>query len=248
MLRYPALLVGVAVAALTCTTVTVTEAAFAPPPAFSPVPVVATTAAEAGVGFDDPVPPGTPSPEAAWELLEQLPRAELDPDLPPYVRGEFGSPWSDTDRNGCNNRQDALALWLKAAIAHGACSVHGSISDPYTGRELAVPGEIDLDHVVPLKEAWRSGASRWSPELRVAFATDLRHLIPTSATANRSKADKPPHRWMPPARTYWCEYAAVYIGAKAHTDYRLSVTDAEAEVLATALGTCAARTISLPSR
>lgn len=186
---------------------------------------------------DDHVPPGTPGAQEARELLRTLPRAEPRLDQKPYQRELFGPDWADPDKNGCNGREDALGGWAGIDRARGACASSGSFRDPYTGRWLTVPMGIDVDHVVPLKEAWRAGADRWSAGKRLAFANDPGHLIPVSIAANRSKGDKTPDRWMPTDPTYWCEYARVYIAAK--SAYSLTVTAPEAHALGVGLDTCA---------
>ncbi len=53
---------------------------------------------------------------------------------------------------------------------------------------------IDIDHIVPLSEAWKSGASGWTTAKREQFANDLSiaQLIAVSASSNRSKGDSDP--------------------------------------------------------
>lgn len=207
------------------------------PDAASPTPVVTTVAAlPVEEAQDDRVPQGTLGVVAARSALRTLVRAAQPAPVPPYDRAAFGHSWTDPDRNGCDGRQDALAEWLAQPVARGSCVVSGELIDPYTGARVSVPQQVDIDHVVPLKEAWRSGASAWTPERRLVFANDLRHLIPSLNSANRQKADKSPEKWMP-QRAYWCSYARVYVGTKSW--YGLTVTAPEAQVLEAALNTCA---------
>lgn len=186
---------------------------------------------------DDKMPPGTPTEAAARELLRLLPRAEARLGQEPYEQARFGTSWADPDKNGCDGRQDALTRWMGHDPTKAPCMASGDISDPYTGRTLNVPEDIHLDHVVPLREAWRAGADRWSTDKRLAFANDPGNLIPTSGSANLSKADKPADQWLPPSQTYWCEYARVYVFTK--SAYSLTVTRPEAHALGVALDTCA---------
>ncbi len=77
--------------------------------------------------------------------------------------------------------------------------------DAYTGETVRDPGEVDVDHLVSLAEAYRSGGHAWSGERRAAFANDLkdtRTLIAVSASVNRSKSDQGPEEWLPPVAGY----------------------------------------------
>ncbi len=101
------------------------------------------------------------------------------------------------------------------------------------------PGALDIDHMVPLKEAHRSGAHAWTAERREAYANDLGHpqaLIAVKSGANRSKGDKDPANWMPPNRSYWCQYLGDWIAIK--TRWELSVDQAEADALKKGLAVC----------
>ncbi|WP_443072911.1 HNH endonuclease family protein [Streptomyces sp. S465] len=96
--------------------------------------------------------------------------------------------------------------------------------------------QFDIDHVVPLKEAWRSGAAAWTTQDRRAFANDLTHsqLV---AVSNRSKAEKDPANWQPPLADYRCTYSRAWISVK-HA-YGLTVDPAERSALDGMLATCA---------
>src|SRR4051794_32098108 len=91
--------------------------------------------------------------------------------------------------------------------------------------------QLDVDHVVPLKEAWRSGAAEWSTQDRRAFANDLTRsqLVAVSARSNRSKADKDPARWQPPLADYRCTYGRAWVSVK-HV-YGLTIDTAERSAL-----------------
>src|SRR5690606_713514 len=108
----------------------------------------------------------------------------------------------------------------------------------YDGQTLTDPSDVDIDHMVPLANAWRTGAAQWSDEQRAAFANDLDRpqLIAVSSSSNRSKGDQDPSQWKPPRQEYWCTYAQSWIAVKAH--WRLSVTADEKAALADMLSSC----------
>lgn len=77
--------------------------------------------------------------------------------------------------------------------------------------------KLDIDHVVPLAEAWDSGASKWDADRREQYANDLgadRSLVAVTAKTNRSKADRDPAEWLPPAASAQCTYGADWVGTK----------------------------------
>jgi hypothetical protein len=105
---------------------------------------------------------------------------------------------------------------------------------------LTDSSEVDIDHVVPLANAWRSGAgsSEWSTIDRESYANDPKVLLSAEAGANRAKGDKGPEAWKPPNQDYWCEYARRWIWIK--SDWRLTVNPAEKSSLRRMLETCGA--------
>jgi hypothetical protein len=116
----------------------------------------------------------------------------------------------------------------------------GTWLDPYTGRRLTESSEVDIDHVVPLANVWRSGASSaaWSTADLEAYANDPEVLLSADAGANRTKGDKGPEAWRQPNRGYWCEYARRWVWIK--SDWHLSVNPAEKLSLRRMLRTCMA--------
>jgi hypothetical protein len=114
----------------------------------------------------------------------------------------------------------------------------GSWVSLYDGLTTTAPGSFDIDHVVPLAEAWASGASTWSADERRDFANDLDdpQLVAVSAHTNRSKGDRDPAEWEPPDRTSWCWYATSWVTVK--TRWHLSADPAEVAALRTMLATC----------
>ncbi|WP_371129724.1 DUF1524 domain-containing protein [Streptomyces sp. 2231.1] len=57
----------------------------------------------------------------------------------------------------------------------------------YDGKILTASGQLDIDHIVPLANGWRSGADEWTTAKRRQFANDLTdpQLIAVSASSNR---------------------------------------------------------------
>ena len=116
--------------------------------------------------------------------------------------------------------------------------VKGVWYSPYDGKRLKSERLLDVDHVVPLAYAWRSGAKRWSEARRRAFANDLKRpeLVTVSHSANIAKGGQGPQSWRPHRRAYWCRYATSWISVKHH--YRLFVTRNEKVALLNMLRTC----------
>jgi hypothetical protein len=142
------------------------------------------------------------------DLLDQLPvRAE---DRTGCERTKLKH-WIDADSDGCNTRAEVLKAEAVVVPVQGAkCSLRaGEWYSPYDDRYIHGPSGLDIDHLVPLAEAWGSGAYAWTVKEREAYADDLgddRALIAVSAAANRSNADQDPSSWLPPAAGYGCAY------------------------------------------
>lgn len=169
-----------------------------------------------------------------------------------YERAAFGSRWSDVDGNGCNQRDDVL---LRDAVAgtvkvarQGRCPhdvIGGTWVDPYSGRRLVLDNlkdpasaqAIQIDHVVPLAEAWISGAAAWSDGKRRLFANDLDALLAVDGVINARKGDGDPAAWRP-KKSYQCEYARRWIGIKAR--WELSLDASERRALVEMISTCTA--------
>ncbi|MFE1165814.1 HNH endonuclease family protein [Nocardiopsis sp. NPDC058789] len=149
--------------------------------------------------------------------------------------------WVDADRNGCHTRAEVLIEEAEIAPEVGdRCRLTGGEwFSYYDGRTLTEAGSLDIDHMVPLAEAWDSGASEWSTNQRRDFANDLDEpvaLVAVSAASNRSKADRDPAEWLPPAEEVHCRYVTEWTTVK--TRWSLSVDEAELEALNTVADTC----------
>jgi len=93
----------------------------------------------------------------------------------------------------------------------------GEWIDPYTGRTVSRPSELDIDHIVPLKHAHLSGGWSWPPQRRRDYANQLAyrlHLLAVSASANRQKGDRSPVLWRPENESFWCSYAQAWASVK----------------------------------
>ncbi len=203
-------------------------------------------------GRGDPDPEETQSPPApsnAGRLLAELQVTEREhPDT--YDREAFGSAWADTDGNGCNQRDDVLlrdAVPDTVTVAEQDSCDHdvlaGTWIDPYTGATLtfddlkdpAQAQAIQIDHVVPLAEAWISGAAAWTDERRREFANDLTVLLAVDGPTNAGKGADDPAAWRP-RKEFQCAYARRWIRAKHH--YDLTVDASEVRALEEMLGYC----------
>lgn len=171
-------------------------------------------------------------------------------DLPSYSRDDFGDSWADTDGNSCNQRDDVLFRDAKKGTAKVArqdsCDhdvLAGTWLDPYTGKSLtftdlkdaAQSQAIQIDHVVPLSEAFQSGASAWTSERRRGFANDLGNLLAVDGPTNASKGDDDPAAWRP-RKAFQCSYAVRWISVKHR--WNLGADASEVAALVDMLGYC----------
>ena len=221
------------------------ETPTAPPPSPAAAPTaVPTPAPPAGPGL-------TNTPSASGIVLSVL-VAKAHSGLPDYNRREWRH-WTDEDGDCQNARQEALIAESTIAVtfqSNDRCRVEsGRWQGPYTGEIVADPGELDIDHMVPLENAHRSGGWAWDGERKQEYANFLgyeNHLIATTASANRSKGSKGPEEWRPPLESYWCSYAVDWATVK--SDWGLSVTESEFAALSEMLATCPATVLLQPIR
>jgi hypothetical protein len=180
------------------------------------------------------LPPGTPSKSTAQSQLNAL-TVKTEGSMTGYSRDYF-THWI-SQGNGCDTRQ--VVLQRDADYYSGTCPVtSGKWYSYYDGVTLYDPSELDIDHVVPLAEAWRSGASSWTAEKRKDFANDLSgtQLIAVSASTNRSKGDQDPSTWQPPRAGAACGYAKWWISTK--YKWSLSLQSSEKTALQGMLNSC----------
>ena len=177
----------------------------------------------------------TGDPDLARRLLSELEVGEWA-STRGYSRDRFPH-WRRVD--GCDVRQTVLIRDGEDVVVDDDCRVQsGTWLSPYDGRTFTDPGDLDIDHIVPLANAWRTGAAEWDDERRADFANDLERpqLIAVSATTNRAKGDQDPSQWAPPEHDYWCQYAQDWIAVKHY--WQLWVTSSERDALENMLDTC----------
>ncbi|MET9462157.1 HNH endonuclease family protein [Streptomyces canus] len=150
-----------------------------------------------------------------------------------YQRTSFKH-WVDADRDGCSTRAEVLiAESVVAPTVEPGCKVTaGEWRSYYDGVTVTAPGGLDIDHMVPLAEAWDSGASSWTAQRRQDYANDLdaeRSLVAVTARTNRSKADQDPAEWLPPLADARCTYVTDWVATKLR--WNLTVDDTERAAL-----------------
>lgn len=193
-----------------------------------------------------------PAPNPALEQLDALPVKGRAPKTG-YEREQFGQAWSDDvtvefGHNGCDTRNDILRrdlvdITLKENT-HDCVVLTGTLHDPYSSTEISfqrgqdTSDKVQIDHVVPLADAWQKGAKEWSPEKRRDFANDPRNLLAVDGPLNQQKSAGDAATWLPPNNGYRCSYAQRIIDVK--STYGLWVTEAERDALAGLLAACPA--------
>ncbi|MFJ2630816.1 HNH endonuclease family protein [Streptomyces sp. NPDC087422] len=185
-------------------------------------------------------------PVSVRELLARLPVAAESREG--YERTKFKH-WVDADHDGCNTRAEVLLDEAVVAPDRGAnCKLSGgSWWSYYDDTTVNGPSGLDIDHMVPLAEAWDSGASQWDAKRREQYANDLdwpRSLAAVTAKANRSKSDQDPSTWMPPAADARCRYLDDWVSVK--TRWNLSIDPAEQAALTDIADSCPDDELDVP--
>ncbi|MXG30341.1 GmrSD restriction endonuclease domain-containing protein [Streptomyces sp. YIM 132580] len=189
------------------------------------VPLVSSPAAHAAV----PVAEVTTLADAVG--LVQV----TEEDRAGYTRTKFKH-WNsgDDSSDGCNTRNEVLLAEAIVAPTIGAgCKLTGGTwTSYYDGQEVTSAGSLDIDHMVPLAEAWDSGASAWTAARREAYANDQGadvSLVAVTARTNRQKADQDPADWMPPSPEAQCRYVGEWVATKLR--WQLAADNRELEAL-----------------
>jgi hypothetical protein len=159
-----------------------------------------------------------------------------------YDRDDWGSGWSDADRNCMNARHEVLKAESvdSTQLSSNRCTVTGGRwYAAFTGTWITNPSTLDIDHFVPLANAHASGGWAWSSTTKRNYYNDLsdpKHLIAVTASANRSKGSRGPESWKPTDTSYWCAYAHTWATIK--TRWELTVTASELGALTVMLNKC----------
>lgn len=183
-----------------------------------------------------PVPPNIPSGSTARSQLSALRVAPVGSQTG-YSRDLFPH-WS-AQSGACNTREVVLKRDGTNVVQDSSCAaVSGRWYSPFDGATWTEAADVDIDHMVPLSNAWKSGASSWSTDRREQFANDLDipQLIAVTDNVNQEKGDQGPESWRPPLTSYWCTYAAMWVNVK--YNYDLSVNSAEKNSLSSMLSGC----------
>ncbi|MEO6412570.1 MAG: HNH endonuclease family protein [Pedococcus sp.] len=177
-----------------------------------------------GAAVASALPPPAPSVADSRDQLADLTvQAE---DNAGYDRSLF-THWITVSPN-CDTRETVIKRDGTGVTVDSACkATKGSWTSVYDGVTTSDPSTFDIDHVVPLAEAWGSGASGWTSTERKNFANDLTRpqLIAVSASSNRSKSDRDPAEWQPTSASWRCEYVREWINVKYHWDLTLDGTE-----------------------
>lgn len=162
-----------------------------------------------------------------------------------YDRDLFNH-WVDADGDGCDTRKEVLISEADDAPSVGSgCALSGGRwFSYYEGASQTDDGALDIDHMVPLAEAWDSGARSWSSATRQAYANDLgdyRTLVGVTASLNREKSDQDVAEWTPPQQV--CRYLAEFVAVKIR--WRLTVDSAEKSAMQSIASGCSNPTITV---
>ncbi|MEV4420412.1 HNH endonuclease family protein [Patulibacter sp. NPDC049589] len=163
-----------------------------------------------------------------------------------YERTKFKL-WVDADHDGCDTRREVLIAEATTAptVGSGCSLAAGRWRSPYDDATWTDIADLDIDHVVPLAEAWDSGASAWTAAERESYANDLgdpRTLIAVTDNVNQAKGDQDPAEWEPPLASYRCTYVKDWVAVKLR--WALKVDDAERTALASRAASCPATTVT----
>lgn len=192
----------------------------------------------------DDVAPAEGAEGSALSVLDGITVQDPAPEEGYDREADFGSAWQDVDDNGCDTRNDMLQRDLEnVEFSSGeTCEVaSGTLKDPYTGETIdfvrgANSGDVQIDHVIALKNAWMTGAADWDKDRRVQIANDPLNLVASDGPANMGKGAKDAAEWLPENQAYRCEYVARQIAVKAK--YELWVTPAEHAAMEDVLTSC----------
>ncbi len=166
-----------------------------------------------------------------WKVFSR----ESELEIPNYDRkAQFGRWVNDPNDDTClNTRAKILVRDSSKEVIFkesSKCVVDGGRwEDPYTGHSLELASDIQIDHLVPLKNAYVSGAYKWSFRARCLYANYLGynfHLLSVSGKENLKKSDKAPDKYMPPSSSYTCTYVRNWLTVKLLWGLSMTVSEA----------------------
>lgn len=200
------------------------------------VSALVAIAATAGISITSAAPvdaAGERVTKRLYRAIEQLPVARET--RHGYDRDLFRH-WVDADGDCRDTRDEVLAT--EALVKVSGCDIQiGKWRSYYDGVTTGSSADFDVDHLVPLAEAWHSGARRWNADTRQRFANDLRDprtLVAVTASSNRSKSDRDPADWMPQYGR--CRYVRQWVAVKVR--WHLKVNGAELDALRSQASRC----------
>jgi hypothetical protein len=165
-----------------------------------------------------------------------------------YDRALFSDGWGNI--GSCDTRNYILERDLVSITWRNSpnCTVAtGILNDPYTAKKIyfvrgvGTSNAVQIDHVVPVSDAWQKGAQKLDSATRYSIYNDPLNLLAVDGISNMQKSDSDAASWLPPNRKYWCPYVARQIAVK--YKYHLWVTSAEHDAMARVLATCPNRLI-----
>lgn len=208
------------------------------PSTSAPIDVPAPTASESTKSTTQTVA----KPEQGTQAVEALDKLQVadEANSDSYEREKFNH-WVSKNPSGCDTRFAVLVSESIVKTKISGCTViSGEWKSVYDGQTVTDPKKLDIDHMVPLKEAWESGASKWDAAKREAYANDLDFapgLVAVTAASNRSKSDRDPAGYLPTDTSNRCAYVANWIAVK--TKWNLSIDSAEKTAIRNQLNSCA---------
>ena len=221
----------------------------APAPTSSDATMDATRATAPSVQTAGTAPQLTVASDGAIDVLDILATIPVELEHRGGYSRDLFAVWSDLDGDGCDTRAEVLIeeSLTPAQLGLSGCDVvSGDWLSSYDGVTLTSPSDIEIDHVVALKEAWDSGAWQWPVERRIAYANDLtdpRTLAAVSSTSNQNKGDKDPSNWLPQDSDV-CTFIADWVAVKAR--WSLSMDESEFGRIRNLLGGRCAGTTTKP--
>jgi hypothetical protein len=195
---------------------------------------------ENGSSSDSLADPADTTPPSAETVNSYIDLLRVAPEVTSGYDRDLFRHWVDADGDGCHAREETLIAESVGSVSVTSdCDIQGSWFSAFDGETTTNTSNFDVDHMVPLKEAWDSGANGWDSSTRERFANDLgspHSLIAVSRGSNRSKGAKDPAEWMPSRQSYTCEYIFTWTLVKIR--WSLSADPAEINALRNLGGDC----------